>query len=112
MKIFRKKSSLAAKLLVTAVLTVPFMYEKKEEGGFKLRAVLYDLDVTQSEEGKDYKFVLGGLVRDQAKTVKALLSDFVESRKRKNEEENIDADFAEFEFTEEEEAELNAEFAQ
>lgn len=108
-----KKISLATKLITVAVLTVPFVYEKNEDGGLKLRAVLYDLDISKNEEGKkDVRINIGGLIKDQVKVVKKIVSDIAASRKSKKAEEDIDMDFSDIDLSEAEEAELDAAFAE
>ena len=108
-----KKTSLATKLITVAVLTVPFIYEKTDDGGLKLRAVLYDVDISKNEEGKkDVRVNIGGLIKDQVKAVKNIVADIAASRKAKKEEAEIDADFADIDFAEEEEAELEAAFVE
>ena len=100
-----KKTSLAAKLITVAVLTVPFVYEKDENGGLKLRAVLYDLSIAKKEDGtKDIRIDIGGILKDQIKAVKKIVSDISASRKKNREEADIDADFADIDFTAEDEA--------
>ena len=100
-----KKVSLATKLITVAVLTVPFVYERDENGGLKLRAVLYDLNVAKKEDGtKDIRIDIGGILKDQIKSVKKIFADISASRKKNREEADIDADFADINFTEEDEA--------
>ena len=108
-----KKLSLATKLITLAVLTVPFVYEKNEQGGLKLRAVLYDVDYNKTEEGKkEFHFTFGGIIKDQVKAVKKIVADIAASRKAKKAEAEIDSDFADIEFSEEEEADLEATFVE
>lgn len=108
-----KKISLATKLITVAVLTVPFIYEKTDDGGLKLRAVLYDVDVSKNEEGKkDVRINIGGLIKDQVKVIKKIVSDLSACRKCKKEEADIDSDFADIDFTEDDEAELDAAFVE
>lgn len=100
-----KKISLAAKLVTVAVLTVPFIYERDENGGLKLRAVLYDINIAKKEDGtKDIRIDIGGIFKDQIKAVKKIFADISASRRKNREEEDIDADFADIDFTEEDEA--------
>ena len=81
-----KKISLAAKLVTVAVLTVPFIYERDENGGLKLRAVLYDINIAKKEDGtKDIRIDIGGIFKDQIKAVKRIFADISASRRKKEE---------------------------
>ncbi len=100
-----KKISLATKLITAAVLTVPFIYERGEDGSLKMRAVLYDVNYKKNEDGtKDFRIDLGGILKDQIKSVKKIVADISASRKKNKEEADIDADFADIDFTAEDEA--------
>lgn len=108
---FSKNQALAAKLITAAVLTVPFVYEKNENGDLKLRAVLYDLDIVNGGSDKEIHFTVGGLIKEQVKAVKKIVSDLSSARKSKKEEAEIDADFADIDFSEEDEAAFDADLA-
>jgi|GEM_PF-1267503 len=57
------------KLLVAALLLLPFGYEKKENG-YSLRAVLYDLDCEEEDGKKSYSISLLGMLNKQIKVIK------------------------------------------
>ena len=57
------------KLLIAALLLVPFGYEKKENG-YSLRAVLYDLDCKDTDGEKEYTVSLFGLIAKQLELLK------------------------------------------
>lgn len=61
------------KLLVAALLLLPFGYEKKENG-YSLRAVLYDLNCEETDGKKEYTVSLFGLIAKQVKIVKDLFA--------------------------------------
>ncbi len=61
------------KLLVAALLLLPFGYEKKESG-YSLRAVLYDLDCEEKEGKKEYSVSLFGMLSKQIEVIKKLFA--------------------------------------
>lgn len=61
------------KLLVAALLLLPFGYEKKENG-YSLRAVLYDLDCEETDGKKQYTVSLLGMLNKQVEAIKELLA--------------------------------------
>lgn len=99
-----KKISLATKLITVAVLTVPFIYERNEAGDLKMRAALYDVNVSKKDGKKDIRIDVGGIIKDQVNSVKKIVADISASRKKNKEEADIDADFADIDFSQEDEA--------
>ena len=61
------------KLLIAAILLLPFGYEKKEDG-FSLRGVLYDVDVKEQDGKKSYTIELFGMLTKQLSTIKSLFA--------------------------------------
>ena len=61
------------KLLVAALLLLPFGYEKKENG-YSLRAVLYDVDCEEEDGKKTYSVSLLGLLNKQIDVVRKLFA--------------------------------------
>jgi hypothetical protein len=88
-----KKISLATKILTVAILTVPFVYEKDDNGGLKLRAVLYDINYSTVDGKKNFTLTIGGLIKDQIKVIKKLFSECKCMCKFKKKEADIDSDF-------------------
>lgn len=88
-----KKISLATKILTVAILTVPFVYEKEDNGDLKLRAVLYDINYSTVDGKKNFTLTIGGLIKDQIKVIKKLFSECKCLCKRKKAEADIDSDF-------------------
>ena len=60
------------KLLVAALLLLPFGYEKKENG-YSLRAVLYDLDYEEEDGKKNYSVSFLGVLNKQIEVIKKFL---------------------------------------
>lgn len=80
------------KAALFVLLTVPFVYEKKDGGGFRLKAVLYDIVVNKNGSERNYSFNLGGIFREQIAAVKALAADVFAAAKAKKAEIEANAD--------------------
>ncbi len=86
------KKSLLFGLLTTAVLTVPFSYKKEENGDVKVRAVLYDVDVTTDGDQKSVSVNVGSFISQQIKAVKDIVKDYKAAHPH-DDKDDIDADF-------------------